>query len=151
MIGMVFFNCSLSGRIHVGLEGLVASWNHESLSVGMEGLSLLGVSGALVVVLGEPVLWALRPIMIMAWDPTGVGFLLVFVLIRLVGWVGAFSIVGVVCASSIILVVILLFAEAIETAHVVHNKLRSSFRSESEMDSNIVFNPAVWVAVEKDC
>ena len=49
--------------------------------MSVEGFSLLVVSGALVVVLGEPVLWTLGPVMVVTRDPTRVGFLLVFVLV----------------------------------------------------------------------
>ena len=104
----------------MGLEGLIAA-----------GQAWLVVAFALVV-LGVSIVRAFRPVMVMPRNPAWIGFLLVRIVI-LVG-VAAFAIVcvrafGTAIGTSPVVVVLiaLLLAEPVKTAHMIDNELSCSF------------------------
>ena len=93
------------------------------------GQALLVVAFALVV-LGVSIVWALGPVVIVSRDPAWVGFLLVL-LIALIVVVRAFAIsVGafgtVIRTSPIVVLIALLLAEPVKTAHMIDDELSRS-------------------------
>ena len=99
----------------MGLEGFIAA-----------GQALLVVVAFALVILGVSVVWAFGPIMVMPGNPTGVGFLLVLLIALVI--VRAFAIcIGafgtVIRTSPIVVLIALLLAEPVKTAHMVDDEL----------------------------
>ena len=120
------------------------------MSLSVEGFTIF-VSVSFVVVLGELVLWAFSPIVVMSGDPTGIGLLLVRVLVSFVvaGIVISLSGVAVVLALLLLVVVLVAFLVglALVTAHVVHDVLDCSVFLNSTVDDPIALNPCRWEGV----